>query len=62
MNPPKYIAIKYINFLIATQKLYSCSEASLVQPETETWLAHDTVTAFYYGSFLLDKIVEARSE
>ena len=61
MNPPKSTAIQYINFLIAAKKVYSCSEASLVQPETETWLAYDTVSAFYYGSFLLDKIVEARS-
>lgn len=44
MNPPKYTAIEYINFLIATQKAYSCSEASRVQPETESSSAHDAIT------------------
>lgn len=29
MNPPKYSAIDYINFLIGTQKADSCSEAEI---------------------------------
>lgn len=44
MNPPKYQAIDYINFLIATQKAYSCSEAERVQPASERLPAHDAIT------------------
>lgn len=44
MNPPKYSAIEYINFLIATQKAYSCTEAQRVQPITESTAAHDAIT------------------
>lgn len=43
MNPPKYTAIEYINFLIGTQKAYSCSEAERVQPTTEPVVAHDAI-------------------
>jgi hypothetical protein len=43
MNPPKYQAIDYINFLIATQKAYSCSEAERVHPVGETVPAHDAI-------------------
>lgn len=43
MNPPKYSAIEYIHFLIATQKAYSCTEAERVQPITETAAAHDAI-------------------
>lgn len=43
MNPPKYTAIEYINFLIATQKAYSCSEAERVQPTTGSASAHDAI-------------------
>ena len=43
MNPPKYTAIEYINFLIATQKAYSCSEAERVQPTTGAAAAHDAI-------------------
>ncbi len=42
MNPPKYTAIEYINFLIATQKAYSCTEAERVQPTTGA-AAHDAI-------------------
>jgi len=35
----------YINFLIATQKAYSCTEAERVQPVSERSLAHDAITA-----------------
>jgi putative transposase len=44
MNPPKYTAIDYINFLIATQKGYSCSEAARVQPARVDPPAHDAIT------------------
>lgn len=43
MNPPKYQAIDYINFLIATQKAYSCCEAERVQPASEVAPAHDAI-------------------
>lgn len=42
MNPPKYTAIEYINFLIATQKAYSCTQAERVQPTTGS-AAHDAI-------------------
>lgn len=44
MNPPKYQAIDYINFLIATQTAYSCSEAERVQPASDRPPAHDAIT------------------
>jgi len=43
MNPPKYTAIEYVNFLIATQKAYSCSEAERVQPPLGSATAHDAI-------------------
>jgi hypothetical protein len=43
MNPAKYTALEYINFLIATQKAYSCSEAERVQPQTESSASHDAI-------------------
>ncbi len=43
MNPPKYTAVEYINFLMATQKVYSCSEAERVQPTTGSAAAHDAI-------------------
>jgi hypothetical protein len=33
MNPPKVNEYDYINFLIGTQRVYSCTEAARVQPE-----------------------------
>jgi hypothetical protein len=44
VNPPKDTAIEYINFLIATQKAFSCSEAGRVQPEQPDPPAHDAMT------------------
>lgn len=43
MNSLKYIAIEYIDFLIATQKAYRCCEADRVQPATGSAAAHDTI-------------------
>ena len=45
MNPLKYIAIKYIDFLIATQKAYSCCEAERLQPTTGSAAAHHTINS-----------------
>lgn len=44
MNSPKYQGIDYINFLIATQKAYSCTEAEWVHPLSETAPADDAIT------------------
>ena len=44
MNPPKVNEYDYINFLIAAQKAYSCTEAERVQPESEKAAAHDAIT------------------
>ena len=44
MNPPKVNDYDYINFLIATQKAYSCLEAERVQPESRKGTAHDAIT------------------
>jgi hypothetical protein len=43
MNPAKYTEVEYINFLIATQKVYSCSEAERVQLLTEGSASHDAI-------------------
>ena len=44
MNPPKVSEYDYINFLIATQKAYSCTEAERVQPESRNTPTHDAIT------------------
>ena len=44
MNPPKVSEYDYINFLIAAQKAYSCTEAERVQPESRNPPAHDAIT------------------
>jgi hypothetical protein len=44
MNPPKCNQYDDINFLIATQKAYSCTEAERVQPVAENAPADDAVT------------------
>ena len=43
MNPPKYQAIDYINFLIASQRAYSYCEAERVQPVSDKPPAHDAI-------------------
>jgi len=40
MNPPKYTAIEYINFLMATQR-YIAKRS--VQPKTGSAAAHDAI-------------------
>lgn len=44
MNPPKVNEYDYINFLLATQKAYSCLEAERVQPKSVDAAAHDAIT------------------
>jgi putative transposase len=41
MNPPKCKEEDYIDFLIATQKAYSCTEAARVQPNEK--VSHDAI-------------------
>lgn len=42
MNPPKCNEYDYINFLTATPKVYSCTEAGKVQPDHENAPSHDS--------------------
>jgi hypothetical protein len=44
MNAPKVNEYDYIDFLIGTQQVYSCTEAARVQPDQEAGPAHDAVT------------------
>lgn len=44
MNAPKCNEIDYINFLIATPKVYSCTEAARVQPDETDAPSHDSFT------------------
>ena len=44
MNAPKCNEFDYIDFLVATPKVYSCTEAARVQPEKASLPAHDSFT------------------
>lgn len=44
MNPPKCNDLDYIHFLIAAQKVFTCSEAARCQPEEPGAPAHDAFT------------------
>ena len=44
MNPAKYNEYEYINFLIASPRVYSSTEAARVQPEQDNPPAHDAIT------------------
>lgn len=44
MNPPKCDDLDYIHFLIAAQKVFTCTEAARCQPEREDAPAHDAFT------------------
>jgi len=48
MNPPKCNENDYINFLIATQRVFSCTEAGKVQPDQENGPAHDSFNRLLY--------------
>lgn len=43
MNPPKCNEYDYINFLTATPRIYSCTEAERVQPDQEKGPSHDSI-------------------
>jgi hypothetical protein len=44
MRPPKVDEVDYIQFLIAAQKVYTCTEAARCQPEEDQAAAHDAFT------------------
>lgn len=44
MNAPKVSELDYINFLVATPKVVSCTGAARVQPEGRRRAAHDALT------------------
>ncbi len=44
MNPPKCNDVDYIHFLIAAQRVFTCSEAARCQPEEPGVPAHDAFT------------------
>ena len=46
VNAPKCDAFDYIHFLIAAQKVFTCTEAARCQPETGDPPAHDAFTRF----------------
>ena len=41
MNPAKCDAVDYIQFLVAAQKSFTCSESTRCQPESPQPSAHD---------------------
>jgi len=44
MNPPKVTDADYINFIIATPRDVTVTEAERVQPESKSASAHDAFT------------------
>jgi putative transposase len=44
MNEPKVTDLDYINFLVASPKVFSCTEAARVQPDIPRRAAHDALT------------------
>jgi len=44
MNPPKCDDLDYIHFLIAAQRVFTCTEAARCQPQGEKAPAHDAFT------------------
>ncbi len=44
MNPPKPDDTDYIHLLIASQRVFTCTEAARCQPDTQGTAAHDAFT------------------
>ena len=44
MNEPKVNDLDYINFLVASPRVFSCTEAARVQPDCPRRAAHDALT------------------
>jgi hypothetical protein len=51
MNAPKVTPTDYIDFMIGTQRVYSCTEAERVSPDEETDSAHDAYTRLLHRMF-----------
>ena len=51
MNTPKVTPTDYIDFLIGTQRVYSCTEAERVTPEKEDGPSHDAYTRLLHRMF-----------
>jgi hypothetical protein len=49
MNPPKCDAVDYIHFLIAAQRVFTCTEAARCQPTGENAPAHDAFTRLLHA-------------
>ena len=66
INPPKCTEYDYIDFLIGTQRVYSCLEAERVQPPDKQTPSHDSINRLLYrlepGSAPLCKEVEPHVE
>ena len=43
-----FVEADYIDFLVASPRVYSCMEAARVQPEEKGMLAHDAINRFLY--------------
>lgn len=48
MNPPKCTEYDYIDFLVGTQRVYSCLEAERVQPSDKQMPSHDSINRLLY--------------
>jgi len=48
MNPPKCNEYDYINFLTASPRVFSCTEAEKVQPDQEYGPSHDSINRLLY--------------
>ena len=48
MNKPRCNEYDYISFLIATQRIYTCTEVARVQPEKEDAPQHDSLNRLLY--------------
>jgi putative transposase len=48
MNSPKCNEYDYINFLMASPKIFSCTEAEKVQPDRERMPSHDSINRLLY--------------
>jgi putative transposase len=62
MNAPKVTPFDYIDFLIGTQRAYSCTEAERVNPDQETGPAHDAYTRLLQRMFPTSKRLWAEAE
>ena len=62
MNPPKVTATDYIDFLIGTQRVYSCTEAERVNPDEEAGPAHDAYTRLLHRMFPTSERLWSESE